>query len=249
MIEISGCARCADCGGISNSSPAAEVKRTASESPYTTAVTRPLRDDVIASRLTKFFPIIICLRACFGHGDGLTDQVCRCPRAIAVAVERLLLTHAPPPIARGFAGQLSECRSEGSLRGVAKRRCDRDHRIVGVAQHLHGLLEPVLAQPGMRREPGALLEGATEVKARQAGIRSQRRKGDVRIVVRAQALDRAAQRDWRKATQRRLKDGSRAGMCSQQACGEKIIELMPEQRIQRRAALNRVRCAYEQTGC
>jgi hypothetical protein len=65
MIEISRCARCADCGGISTSSPAAEVKRTASESPYTTAVARPLRVDVIATRLTKFFLIIICLRACF----------------------------------------------------------------------------------------------------------------------------------------------------------------------------------------
>src|SRR4029079_10032226 len=202
MIEISGCAHCADCGGISTSSPAAEVKRTASESPYTTAVTRPLRDDVMASRLTKFFPIIICLRACFGHGDGLTDQVCRCPRAIAVAVERLRLTYAPPPIARGFAGQLSEGRSKGSLRGVAKRRCDRDDRVVGVAQHLRGLLEPVLAQPGMRREPRARLEGAAELEARQAGIRSQRGKGDVRIVVRVQTLDRAAQRGWRKAAQR-----------------------------------------------
>src|SRR3954469_14503369 len=158
MIEISACARWADCGGISTSSPAAEVKRTASESPYTMAVARPLRVDVIASRLTKFFPTIICLRASFGHGDGLIDQVCRCPRAIAVAVERLLLTHAPAPIARGFAGQLSEGRSEGRLRGVAKRCCDRDDLVVGVAQHLQGLREPVLAQPGVRREPRALLE-------------------------------------------------------------------------------------------
>jgi hypothetical protein len=38
-------------------------------------------------------------------------------------------------------------------------------------------------------------------------------------------------------------------MCCQQACGEKIIELVPEQRIQRRAALNRIRCADEQAGC
>ena len=37
-------------------------------------------------------------------------------------------------------------------------------------------------------------------------------------------------------------------MCSQQACGEKIVELVPEQRIQRRAAFNRIRCAYEQAG-
>ena len=38
-------------------------------------------------------------------------------------------------------------------------------------------------------------------------------------------------------------------MCSQEACGEKIIELVPEQRIQRRAAFDRIRCAYEQAGC
>ena len=49
--------------------------------------------------------------------------------------------------------------------------------------------------------------------------------------------------------QRWLKDGRRTGMCSQEACGEKIIELVPEQRIQRRTAFNRIRCAYEQTGC
>jgi hypothetical protein len=66
MIEISGYARCADGGGTCNSSPVAEVKRTASESPYTTAVARPLRFDVIASRLTMFFPIIICLHSWFG---------------------------------------------------------------------------------------------------------------------------------------------------------------------------------------
>jgi hypothetical protein len=51
----------------------------------------------------------------------------------------------------------------------------------------------------MRRQPRALLEGAAEVEARQAGIRSQRGKGDVRIVVRVQTLDGTAQRRWREA--------------------------------------------------
>src|SRR6266850_1722923 len=94
------------------------------------------------------------------HRDGLylADQTCDCPRAIAVPVERLLLTPAPPPIARGFTGQLPERRGKGGLGGVAERRCNRDDRGVGVAQHVHGLLEPVLAQPGMRRKPGAFLE-------------------------------------------------------------------------------------------
>jgi hypothetical protein len=62
MIEISACARCAGCGGISTSSPAADVKRTESESPYTMAAARPFRRDMIASRLTKLFEIIFYLR-------------------------------------------------------------------------------------------------------------------------------------------------------------------------------------------
>jgi hypothetical protein len=52
---------------------------------------------------------------------------------------------------------------EGSLGGIAKRRRDRDDGPVGVAQHVHSLLELVLAKPGMRRKPGAFLEGAVEV--------------------------------------------------------------------------------------
>src|SRR5207247_6215965 len=44
------------------------------------------------------------------HCDGvyLADQTGDCPRAIAVTVERLLLTRALPPIARGFASQFPE---------------------------------------------------------------------------------------------------------------------------------------------
>src|SRR5262245_37803939 len=137
-MEIMGCALCTDCGGISTSSPAAEVKRTASESPYTTAVTMHLRRVVMASRLTKVFQIIFLLHpvGC-EHHDGLSDRGYGCARAIAVPVERLLLTPGPPPIARGFAGQLPERRSERGLRGIAERRCDRHDRLVGVTQHVH----------------------------------------------------------------------------------------------------------------
>src|SRR6186713_182049 len=103
--------------------------------------------------------------------------------------ERWLLSHAPPPAARGFAGQLPERRREGGLGPVAKRCGDGHDGCVSVAQHVHRLLEPVLAQPGMRRKPCAFLEGATEMEARQAGIRSQRTERDVGIAVRAHAFD------------------------------------------------------------
>src|SRR3546814_8345191 len=89
---------------------------------------------------------------------------------------------------------ISDVCSSDLLRGIAKRGRDRDDRFVRVAQHVHRLLEPVLAQPGMRRKPGAFLEGTAEVEARQAGIRSESRERDVRIAVRTQALDRAKQR-------------------------------------------------------
>jgi hypothetical protein len=59
MMEITALVLCTDCAGISTSSPVAEVKRTANESPYTSAVAAPFRRDVIASRLTKFFQIIV----------------------------------------------------------------------------------------------------------------------------------------------------------------------------------------------
>src|SRR5262245_56603503 len=59
MIDITGLVRCMDGAGISTSSPAAEVKRTANVSPYM-AVARPLLRDVIPSRLTKFLQIIFC---------------------------------------------------------------------------------------------------------------------------------------------------------------------------------------------
>jgi hypothetical protein len=37
--------------------------------------------------------------------------------------------------------------------------------MLSVAQHVRGLIEPVLAQPGMRRKPGAFLEGTAEMEA------------------------------------------------------------------------------------
>jgi hypothetical protein len=117
MIEISGCASCGDCGGISPASPDAEARRTASENPYTAAVVRPLRGNVIASRLTKFFPIIIFPRPWCGHGDDLTDRVCACPRAIAVAIEGLLLTQRP---ARQRKGPYRRHRASARSRGAAR---------------------------------------------------------------------------------------------------------------------------------
>src|SRR5579859_69287 len=151
MMDIAGSVLWTDCGGISTSSPVAEVKRTASESPYTSAVAITLLRGLIAIWLTKFFQIIVCLRRLrCGHGDDLADRSCSCARAIALPAARLLLTHASAPIARRLAGQLFEGGSEGRLRGVAKLRRDRHDRYISVAQHVHGLLEPVLAQPGMR---------------------------------------------------------------------------------------------------
>src|SRR5215470_1702758 len=126
MMDITGWVVCTDCARISTCSPVAEVKRTASESPYTSAVATNRRRDAIALGLTMLFPIIFLLRpvGC-GHRDDLADRRRGCARAIAVPVERLLLTPVSPPIARALAGQLPECRSERGLRGIAKRGCDR----------------------------------------------------------------------------------------------------------------------------
>src|SRR5437764_12436844 len=115
------------------------------------ALASTFRRDVVASWLTELFQAIVRLRVVgVGYGDHLLNRIRDCPRAIDVPVERLLLTRAPPPIARSFAGQLPECRGEGGLGGVAKRRCNRDDRRVGVAKHVHCLLEPVLPQPSVR---------------------------------------------------------------------------------------------------
>src|SRR5436305_11867902 len=62
MMDIAGFVLCRDCAGISTSSPVAEVKRTAKESPYTIAVATSLLRGGIARRLTKVFEVIVCLR-------------------------------------------------------------------------------------------------------------------------------------------------------------------------------------------
>jgi hypothetical protein len=46
------------CGGISISSPVAEVKRTANESPYMIAVAASLRRGAIAGKLVEFQNIV-----------------------------------------------------------------------------------------------------------------------------------------------------------------------------------------------
>ncbi|QOZ78736.1 hypothetical protein XH83_26940 [Bradyrhizobium sp. CCBAU 53351] len=48
--------------GISTSSPVAEVKRTLSDSPYTSAVAMTRRRGTIARRATQCFQAIACLR-------------------------------------------------------------------------------------------------------------------------------------------------------------------------------------------
>jgi hypothetical protein len=59
--DITEAAGGTDQAGISAPSPAADVKRTANDKPYTTAVVRPWRRDVIANRLRKFVPSIALL--------------------------------------------------------------------------------------------------------------------------------------------------------------------------------------------
>jgi hypothetical protein len=61
-MDIAGLVLCRDCAGISTSSPVAEVKRIANESPYTIAVATSLCRGAIAKRLTKVFEVIFCLR-------------------------------------------------------------------------------------------------------------------------------------------------------------------------------------------
>jgi hypothetical protein len=65
MMEVMRLRLWRACGGISTSSPVAEVKRMANESPYTIALDTALRRGAIASELTKFQDIN-CLRYCMG---------------------------------------------------------------------------------------------------------------------------------------------------------------------------------------
>ena len=87
------------------------------------------------------------------------------------------------------------------------------------------------------------------MKARQAGIRSQRGEGYVRIAVRAEAFDGAAQNIGRQPAQGRLERGWRAGVRSQDARGQQVRQLMPEQRIQGPIAFHGIGRAQEQSGC
>jgi hypothetical protein len=66
MMEVMGLFLWAGCAGSSVCSPVGEVKRTADESPYTTALARALRRDVMARGLTKDFQVIICLLLLLG---------------------------------------------------------------------------------------------------------------------------------------------------------------------------------------
>src|SRR5207237_9188168 len=132
------------------------------------------------------------------------------------------LPRTSSPIAWGFAGQLLERRGERSLGSVAKLRRHRHDRPVGIAQHVHGLFEPMLAQPSMRRKPGAFLESTAEVEAGQAGIGSKCCKRDVSIAVRAQAFDRAAQSTGSQPAHGGLEGSWYAGMRSQDARSQEI---------------------------
>src|SRR5712692_5351630 len=78
---------------------------------------------------------------------GLFIELSSRSEGTSLTAERLMLTHASPPIARRFPGQSPERCGEGRLRGIAKLHRHRHDRCVSVAQHIHGLLEPVLPQP------------------------------------------------------------------------------------------------------
>jgi hypothetical protein len=88
MMGITGLALCMDCAGISTSSPVAEVKRTAIESPYMMALAAILRRGTSLTGLTKFFQVIVRLRLLDrGHPDHLAERTCSCARAIALPAE------------------------------------------------------------------------------------------------------------------------------------------------------------------
>src|SRR5215831_13564829 len=72
--------------------------------------------DTIARGLPMLFQIIIFLRPVeSGHRDDLVDRRCGCARAIAVPVERLLLTHAPQDHAMLPLAGAGSANSIGSL--------------------------------------------------------------------------------------------------------------------------------------
>src|SRR6478672_2544365 len=115
------------------------------------AVAIALRLDRVARSLMELFQTILCLRRSLAwYDDGLANHANGCARAIDALEEQLRLTNAPPPIGRRFSGHLPECGGERCLRGITKGDCDHRDRIVGVAQHAHGQLEPVPTQSVMR---------------------------------------------------------------------------------------------------
>src|SRR6478752_10086736 len=101
----------------------------------------------------------------------------------------------------------------------------------------------------MRRKTGAFLESTTEVEARQAGVRSERRKRDVGIAVRTQAFDRASQSLGSQPAYDRLDGGRLADVRGQDARGDDIGQSLPEECIQNRVALQHIRPTHQQSGC
>jgi hypothetical protein len=92
------------------------------------------------------------------------------------------------------------------------------------------------------------------LKARQKWKRDrpaseERSEGDVLIAIRAQAFDGAEQDLRRQPTHGRLERGWRAGVRSQEARGQEVCQLMPEQRIQGLAAIQDIGRTHEQPGC
>jgi hypothetical protein len=93
------------------------------------------------------------------------------------------------------------------------------------------------------------------LKARQKWKRdspapeSQGSQRDVRIAIRTQAFDGASQRLRRQPAQGRLERGWRAGVRRQEARGQEICQLVPEQGIQGLASIKDIRGTHEQPGC
>jgi hypothetical protein len=146
-MEVMALILCSEYVGRFASSPVAEVKRTVTEIAYMSAVAIALRLDRVARSLMELFQTILCLRWLLAwYDDGLANQANGCARAIDALEEQLRLTNAPPPIGRCFSGHPPECGCERCLRGITKDGCDHRDRIVGVAQHAHGLFEPVPTQ-------------------------------------------------------------------------------------------------------
>jgi hypothetical protein len=84
MIDVAGLVLFRNCVGISTSSPVAEVKRIANESPYTIVVATSLLRGAIARTVTKVFEVIVCLRLLEAWATPIIYRT-----GIATAPERL----------------------------------------------------------------------------------------------------------------------------------------------------------------